>query len=1273
MGRKYRIALLLVLLSHAIDTAFCQTRNLTIRSFSIHEGLSNPNVQCIARDSYGFMWLGTSNGLNRFDGYEIVCYYRTEAIYKGLPSSDIRSLYNDSKGNLWVGTTKGLCLYDPVKDKFNTYLQEDSASLGSFDIVNIMEDEDLMLWLAAYRSGVILLNPAEKTFRRFSHDPGKPQSLSSNNVFSVFQDSDKNIWVTTYDGGVNLYIPEDLSFLHFINDPKNPNSILGNNIHAMAEDSSRILWFACNYAGLSSINMDDINNGRFTNYTNRAGINSINDNDVRILCSDNKGGIWIGTANGQFDHLSEGIFYHYELTNCEKGFPGEDAVNAMYSDPEGNLWMGNSYSGFHFIHPESPAFTVYRSDYRNKSSLSHNKVWEFAEDSEGYVWIATDGGGLNRFDPKTEKFISYTISNSNLPTNDILSVFVDAEDNIWLGTWHCGLIKLERKTNRFQSFTIENTALLSNNIFDIDEDSKGNLWLATQDGLSKMDGKNLEFTTFTPENSELIFHQMEVVRVDQSDNVLIGNVQGFIIFNPVTGKFTNFQNVAGDLNSLSDNFVTSVTELDSGIVWISTNAGLNRLDLRTNRITRYLMKDGLPSDIILGVEEDESGYLWISTNRGLVRFDIKKNIYENYGVDDGLQDYIFIKKSHLKAKDGILYFGGINGFNRINTKMLIPGKSTIPIVFTDLLISNKPVRPDDETRILRKQLYLTDSITLSHKYPGFTVKFAALAYINTDNIQYTYKLEGYDPDWNFIGKQRMATYTNLDPGKYILKVRSHSIKELPDENIVHLNIKVLQPWWKTLIFKLLLILVILALIFSIVLFRLREFKEQKRELEKQVSLRTDQLIDKNEELTAQQEALTHANKQLEENQKQILTQKNELEIHRNNLEKLVSERTADLEKAKRKAEESDLLKSAFLANLSHEIRTPMNAIVGFASLLDVPDLSEAEKKKFFEMVSNNCDLLTILINDIIDISLIETNQLKISRLPFIADAICEELLTYFKSVNEKSIEFVFENRNLGTQLHLENDPARFKQILTNLLSNAYKYTEQGTIKFGYQTEGDKVRFYVTDTGIGVRESDQDTIFNHFHKIDTHNDKLYRGVGIGLSICQSLVKLMGGNIWVESKIGKGSSFNFTLPLEKTTNIPSIENKKELEDVLDLSGYTVLIAEDDVTNYILLKKILKPTHAEILWAKSGDEAVEMVQKAKNIGRLLVLMDIKMPIMNGIEALRIIRQKYASLPVIAVTAYAQESDRAEILKNNFNGYVTKPIMRPYLMRIIRRELNM
>jgi len=595
------------------------------------------------------------------------------------------------------------------------------------------------------------------------------------------------------------------------------------------------------------------------------------------------------------------------------------------------------------------------------------------------------------------------------------------------------------------------------------------------------------------------------------------------------------------------------------------------------------------------------------------------------------------------------------------------------LVFTEFLISNKVVKPGDKSKILDSAINLTKEITLTHKHPTFSVKYAVLSFLNPENIRYAYKLDGFDENWNYVGNQRQATYTNISPGKYVLKVMNVTRGNPEENDFISLNIRILPPWWKTLLFKISFILTLTFFIIALFLSRVNRLKNQKFVLEREVNKRTQELINSNNKLIEKQNELSDTNKKLEETQDEIIAQNDELARHRNNLENMVSERTHELELAMKKAEESDKLKSAFLANLSHEIRTPMNAIVGFASFLDSEEINIDDRRNCIETINNNCETLTVLINDIIDISLIESNQVKINSIQFHVDAILSELHNTYEFKKNKNIDLIFENQNNKSPLIISNDPVRFKQVFSNLISNALKYTEKGHIQFGYQVMNDYIKFYVSDTGIGISQTDYNKIFNQFHKIENPENKLYRGIGIGLSICKSLIELMGGEIWLDSKLHEGTTFYFKLPHHNSSiTEPRQPGTKDLHNRPDLTGIRILIAENEPDNFLLLQKILSSTNAEITWAKNGLEAVEKVEAMNNLNDFLILMDIKMPIMDGIEATKIISERHNQVPIIAVTAYANENDKAIILQNNFSGYVTKPINISYLIDIILESLK-
>jgi signal transduction histidine kinase/CheY-like chemotaxis protein len=533
-----------------------------------------------------------------------------------------------------------------------------------------------------------------------------------------------------------------------------------------------------------------------------------------------------------------------------------------------------------------------------------------------------------------------------------------------------------------------------------------------------------------------------------------------------------------------------------------------------------------------------------------------------------------------------------------------------------------------------------------------TFEYAALHYQSPEGNQYAFMLEGFDKDWNYVGNQRIATYTNLPPGKYVFKVKAANNDGIWNETPVELAITVRPPWWKTLFFKLLVVFLSVSFIVSFYLLRIRIMKKRQKDLQDMVLSRTVELND--------------VNVQLEEKQEEISLQNDELMRHRNELEKLIDERTAELKEAKSRAEDADQLKSAFLANMSHEVRTPMNAIIGFAALLEDESVEKEEKEYFIKMIRNNGDTLLTLIDDILDISIIEANQLDLDISEFCLDEIFQELYSYYDLRNDRNIKLELFREDPEDKVYLKTDQIRFRQVMNNLLTNAFKYTEAGYIRFGYRKTGKKIRIFVEDSGVGIEDGDSEKVFDYFHKLNISETKLYQGTGIGLSICKKLVELMESEIRLESQPGKGSMFYFDLPGHgfEDEQEGRFSDKKIRED---LRGISILIAEDEPNNYKLVERILSKTGADLHWAQNGLEAVEYVESNFAKKNLLVIMDIKMPIMNGIEAIREIKKIDKSIPVIAVTAYAQASEKTRIMKERFDHYISKPLHANHLKEIV------
>ncbi len=1251
-----------------INNSSAQEFTVNVNSFNENAGLSHSNVKAITQDSTGFIWIGTYDGLNRFDGHEFKLYRSNSSNLLCLQSNVINALLTDQNNDLWVATNRGLSLYNRMKDNFTPYLYEDSLTIGQYDIVHITEAGNRHFYLTINFIGILDYNADTKEKKIYAYEKDNNKSINSNRVLSTFIDSRKNLWVTTLDSGICVRPYGQENFIRFKHEEDNPFSLPSNDVHSIAEDAESNIWIGCNYGGLSRIHLDDLSDKKFENYfTYTTQPNGLLSDNIRKITTDSDNNLWIGTKEGMISVFNGRQFQNISIDDCDFDYGGINEVNCFFEDSESNIWVGTDHGGAHLISRSNPGFTTITSDEKSK-----NNIWEFAEDRSGNIWVATDGAGLKCYYQASRGWINYSTQNTNLKTDKVLSVFIDSDDNIWIGTWAGGFSKFDIDNKSFDTYTVLNSDLSDNNVFDITEDFQGNLWIATYNGINKFNRNTKSFKVFTPDNSDLIHRQTEVIKTDSKGNILIGNIIGFNILDPLTEQFKTYIHDPDNKPSLSDNFITSIFEENDSIIWITTANGLNKFNRNTEIFTSYFIEDGLPSNMVYGIEKDDSSCFWISTYKGLSRFDPIKNSFKNYTHYDGIQSDKFVKKSHLKTRSGLIYFGGISGYNIIDISKLV--EKTPRLVFTELIIKNATVNPDDHTGILENNFTYTHRISLKPEYRNFNIKFTAIDFINQMNQRYAYKLEGFEEDWNFIGNQHIISYTNLNPGEYKLLLTTSTGTFLNHENTITLTIEILPAWWETLLFKIAVVCVVMSIIYLLYRLRTIHLRKQKSTLTKEVQKRTLELSDANAELLRKQEQIENAYVQLEESKDEILTQNEELEKHKNHLEKLVAQRTKKLEEALERAEESGRLKSAFLANLSHEIRTPMNAISGFSYLLKEPDSEDEEREGYIDLIISNCETLNVLINDIIDISLIESDQIKIEKNHFYVNPIIVEIIEYCELKRNKSIQIIFDNQYDTDDLVLVSDAVRFRQIVSNLLTNAYKYTDKGTINIGYKKHDNEIRFYVKDTGIGISKEEFENIFNEFHKIENRNTKVYRGVGLGLSICKSLLEKMGGKIWLESKVNVGSTFYFSLPngfIAKSNTQKNIK-AKSVTVHYDFSGLSILIVEDESANSMLMEKMLRKTHVTIHHVGDGKAAVDFVSALQDRSNLIILMDIKLPVMDGIQAFNIIRKKYKDIPIIAVTAYSSENEKADIMKNNFEAYITKPIKRKLLLEAIQANMN-
>jgi len=1237
----------------------CYGKGKTFITINEENGLSQRWVRCIHQDRYGFMWFGTKDGLNRYDGYEFTIY-RPENTENGIASSTINYFYEE-EDNFWICTSKGLSQYRYETDEFTLF-----PYFQDTEIFCMLKSSSGVYWIGA-QNGLYVFNPADSSYRSFQHESDDPSSLSHNQVLCLLEDSKRDLWVGTLSG-LNVLNQKDSTFIH-IRDSSDKLHYQNANVRNIYEDADERIWLGIYNGGVDILTGDIYKLNSVNIHRILEGIS------VRIFFDSGKR-LWVAWAhkNGiQSYNLNYFDFknFTFKPSGIEEKWLHGYSIGAIFEDRWNDLWFGSYDRGLFYLSKRNKDFFTINKENSETIILSNDIVNVFYED-DVYLWIGTELG-LDRYNKQTgltRHFINDPNDPRSIGSSSVFVITKDSRGNLWIGTWGGGLNLFNPENENFIQYMNDDGqpgSLTSNNVFSILEDNKGNLWIGTvREGLFIFDYTNNRFKDFTskllnsgtPPNASI-----NQIYQTSDGKLWISNYSALNLFNYTNSTFTYFIHDSNNNYSITRGDIEVIFEDSKNHLWLGTEGGLNYFDRLNNRFVHYTVADGLPSNFIIGIVEDDRGNLWISTNNGISKFvqgtSIPKNpTFINFDQTDGLSAREFVKRATHKDKKGWLYFGGINGFVYFHPDSITTNPIPPPVILTHLFINDTLVKPGSSNPLLSKVINLLSEIQLSYKNRYFSIQYTALNYLNPHKNSFAYKLEGFENDWHYVGSQRKATYTNIDPGHYVFRVKAANNDGIWNEEGASIKIFIRPPWWQTLLSRIVFISLTIAGIYALFRLRMRNITHQKKMLETMVKERTIEI--------------TEVNSMLEETKEEMTMQNEELLNHRQHLEKLVQERTENLQEALRKAEESDHLKSSFLANMSHEIRTPMNAIVGFASLLDTEELDDTTKKNYIKIINSNCDTLLVIINDILEISLIEANQIKIENKLFNIDTILSELEESYRLKNDKLIDIRFVNKKENNSTFIHNDPVRFNQCISNLINNALKYTKSGFVKFGYLIKTDELVTYVSDSGIGIEKKERANIFQYFYKIENSDAHYYQGTGLGLAITNKLTELMGGKIWLESEPGKGTTFNISLPYMPGIDPKKKPEKKRKEFNIDYKNFVFLVAEDDPTNYMLIQEILKPTQAKVVTVENGIEAVEFLRNNISTDNLIVLIDIKMPRMNGYTAMKEIRKMKVKAPIIAVTAYAREKDKENILNAGFTDYLSKPVRPNELLTVIDKVIK-
>jgi len=1125
--------LCLVILVSILQVSFVFASGPSIRfeHLSLEDGLPQSVVSRILQDRQGFLWVGTQDGLARYDGYRFKVFKHNSEDPHSLSMNNVFPIFEDSQGDIWVGTRgSGLNRFNPQTEQFSHYrfdasnpssLSNDFVwvitqdhlgtlwvgtdgglnrfnakteqfshyrfdvnnpnSLSNDRVLDITEDQQGMLWLGTLGGGLNRFNPKTEQFSHYRFDANNPNSLSNDKVVDIMQDRQGTLWLGTAGGGLNRFNAKTEQFSHYRFDSNNPNSLNNNNVLSIIEDQQGILWLGTNGGGINRFNpkTEQFSHSRF----NASNPNSLSNDVVWGVTEDRQGTIWVGTHGGGLSHFNPKV-EQFGPSRSDASKPNglsHNIVFAITEDKLGALWLGTYGGGLNHISPKTGQFNHYRFDANNPNSLSDDFVYVITQDHQGTIWVGTRSEGLNRFNPKTEKFSHYRFDASNPSSLSDDRVRVITEDHmgtLWIGTSGGGFNRFNPKTEKFSHYRLDvnnPNSLSHNNIYAITEDRHGLLWIGTSGG-------------------------------------------GLNRFNPKTEQFNHYRFDANDPNSLSDDRVYAITEDYQGTLWLGTTNGLNKLDRQTGKFKRFNEKEGLPNNVIYRIEEDNDGFLWLSTNHGLSRFNPKTERFKNYDVGDGLQSNEFNAFSSFKSKRGELFFGGINGFNRFFPDKIIDDKQKPRVVFTDMLLLNqsvtiKPIQEklkneaqsSDNGFTLAQAINVSTAITLTHLENLVSFEFSALHFINPKKNQYAYQLEGFDADWIETGyKNRRATYTNLPSGDYVLRVKASNSNSVWNEEGASLKITVLPPPWMSWWAYSLYIMIIFGLLYGFV----QSQRNKKKHLKELVLERTKELDESNMQLTQTVKELGQAQTQL-----------------------VKVEKMAAL--------------GNLVTGVAHELNTPLGIITTSASVQEVyyedilqhirdNQLSRKHLIKAMEGIKDAGKLITRNINRSTNL----THSFKLIG----GDAFDEEISTIkIKEIIDLlviSLNAQFLSKNISLNFEVDKDQTfcgyknSFSLVIEQLILNSITHAFPDSIKhpainIEFSLKKTNLVIHYFDNGIGLNQQDTSKIFEPFFT----SNRAKGSVGLGMHIVfNHVTHKMQGKVDIDENYQDGFSAYIYIPIQ-----------------------------------------------------------------------------------------------------------------------------------------------
>lgn len=1125
-------------------------KDLHIEQITAEDGLPNSAIWAINQDHFGFIWLGTSYGLHRYDGVKFKSYIHNPRDSTTIGSNRIKKIYVGPDGDLWVlPLYGGIDRFLQKKDQFKRYRNFGSSGTSNSEKINcVFFDRNKNIWVGT-NNGISLYDAVNDEFKRIT-------SQSNDTIQKVYEFAETNngtLWVATNNG---LRRIDKISNSQFeIIKPDISKAWINRPVRSLCVDTvDAKLWVGSQSHGFFSVKqtpsaelmVENVTKSEYAVYrilTRSPGELWIQNERAQLVkykkqpdgtisrkktyqylpnkkeglshpiilnCHlDAKNNLWVGTDGGGVNILfdQDSILTWYQSgESSAQSLTGNSVLN-IFEDQQGGIWMGTFGKGLNHVSYSNKGFIQYK-DTQNKmpntQSLRNPLVIDLAGASNNQIWVATNGGGLHLFDPSRNHFkiFKYQKNNKNSIPNDKVSSVIEAKDSsVWIGTSGGGLARLNLHNHHIRRFG-KMDGLSDHYIYSLMEDAKGRIWVGSRRGIDiLLPGKDI-FISFKEvfyvlQNDAKIVHIWKLLQ-DLDGNIWIASEgQGLFKFNENSRTLQNFHYQSDDTHSISSDVIWNIHQDQDKRIWVCTNNGLNLLNEDNETFTVFTAQHGLTNNITLAATSDANGHIWIATKGGLSCLKWPEHTFVNYIEEDGLQSNEFFPAVH-KSPDGQIYFGGVNGLNRFDPLDIREKNYYAPkTVLSALYVDNRPVQIDDSLNILENSLLHTHKISLHHSYRIVTLEFTSLNYVNAEKNQFAYRLLPLENEWQYVNTQRRAVYTNLTPGEYLFEVKSANEDGVWNEIPTQLAIAIPPPWWQTWWFKVFGILSLSMLAVFYVKTRINQYESRQQKLEEKVAIRTAEIRAQNKEIRTQQKEILLQNKKL----------------------KKINQKLQDL----------DQQKDGMMKIVAHDLKSPLNRIQGLLQLIQNAQPKESKMDEVFNLAFKVISDGNSLIRDLLDLHNFNKKDhvpLKIEPVK-LKEALEIILLSYQDQLNNKKIELATK----FDEISIETDVFQLSRVIDNLLSNAIKFSPGNSIIYitlsKYKNTG-KIFLSIKDQGPGISLEEQKELYKMFKKLTPRPTAGESSHGLGLAIVKHLIAELNGEIKVISEVGKGTEFIIELP-------------------------------------------------------------------------------------------------------------------------------------------------